>query len=125
MRARRAETPARPRQDRGSTARPGATAARRSWPQSYRGLLRAQPGPERSGGTRPNQQFEVRRPRKHAMRTVDEIVMHAGPERCFRFGAEVERWPEWLPHYRWVRFRRKEGFGTGLVEMAAVRRFGP
>lgn len=59
------------------------------------------------------------------MRTVDEIVMHADPERCFRFGAEVERWPEWLPHYRWVRFRRKDGFGTGLVEMAAVRRFGP
>jgi ribosome-associated toxin RatA of RatAB toxin-antitoxin module len=59
------------------------------------------------------------------MRTVDEIVMNAPPERCFRFGAEVERWPEWLPHYRWVRFRRKDGFGTGVVEMAAVRRFGP
>ena len=59
------------------------------------------------------------------MRTVDEIVMRADPARCFRHGAEVERWPEWLPHYRWVRFRRKDGFGTGLVEMAAVRRFGP
>ena len=59
------------------------------------------------------------------MRTVDEIVMRGSPERCFRFGAEVERWPEWLPHYRWVRFQRKDGFGTGRVEMAAQRRFGP
>jgi hypothetical protein len=59
------------------------------------------------------------------VRTVDEIVVRATPERAFRFGADVERWPEWLPHYRWVRFRRKEGFGTGLVEMAARRHFGP
>ncbi len=51
------------------------------------------------------------------MRTTDEIVMRAPPERCFRFGADVERWPEWLPHYRWVRFQRKDGFGTGRVEM--------
>ena len=59
------------------------------------------------------------------MKTVDEIVMRASPARCFQFGAEVERWPEWLPHYRWVRFQRKDGFGTGRVEMAARRRFGP
>jgi ribosome-associated toxin RatA of RatAB toxin-antitoxin module len=59
------------------------------------------------------------------MLTVDEIIMRAPPERCFRFGADVERWPEWLPHYRWVRFQRKEGFGTGRVEMAARRDFGP
>lgn len=59
------------------------------------------------------------------MRTVDEIVVAATPERCFRFGADVERWPEWLPHYRWVRFQRKDGFGTGRVEMAARRPFGP
>jgi hypothetical protein len=59
------------------------------------------------------------------MRTIDEIVMRAPPERCFQLGADVERWPEWLPHYRWVRFPRKDGFGTGRVEMAARRRFGP
>ena len=51
--------------------------------------------------------------------------MRAPPERCFRFGADVERWPEWLPHYRRVRFQRRDGFGTGLVEMAARRMFGP
>lgn len=51
--------------------------------------------------------------------------MRAAPEACFRAGADVERWPEWLPHYRWVRFQRKEGFGTGRVEMAARRPLGP
>ena len=59
------------------------------------------------------------------MYTVDEIVMAAPVERCFKAGADVERWPEWLPHYRWVRFQRKQGFGTGRVEMAAQRDFGP
>lgn len=59
------------------------------------------------------------------MLTVDETIIRASPERCFQFGADVERWPEWLPHYRWVRFQRKDGFGTGLVEMAARRDFGP
>lgn len=59
------------------------------------------------------------------MRTHDAIEMKAPPERCFRVAADVERWPEILPHYRWVRFQRKDGFGAGRVEMAAVRRFGP
>ncbi|MDP9348062.1 MAG: hypothetical protein M3P24_02820 [Gemmatimonadota bacterium] len=59
------------------------------------------------------------------MHTVDEIEVRAPVEACFRAGADVERWPEWLPHYRWVRFQRKEGFGTGRVEMAARRDFGP
>jgi len=44
---------------------------------------------------------------------------------CFRIAADVERWPEFLPHYRWVRFRRRDGFASGLVEMAAWRPFGP
>jgi len=44
---------------------------------------------------------------------------------CFRTAADVERWPEFLPHYRWVRFRRRDGFASGLVEMAAWRPFGP
>jgi ribosome-associated toxin RatA of RatAB toxin-antitoxin module len=57
--------------------------------------------------------------------TVDETVMGAPPERCFQAAADVERWPELLPHYRRVRFQRKDGFGTGLVEMAARRAFGP
>lgn len=59
------------------------------------------------------------------MRTVDEILTTADPDVAFRTAADVERWPEILPHYRWVRFQRKDGFATGLVEMAAWRHFGP
>jgi uncharacterized membrane protein len=59
------------------------------------------------------------------MYTVDEIVMDAPVEVCFQAAADVEGWPEALEHYRWVRFQRKDGFGTGRVEMAARRSFGP
>jgi hypothetical protein len=59
------------------------------------------------------------------MRTIDERTTHASADACFRAAADVERWPDILPHYRWVRFRQKERFGQGLVEMAAWRHFGP
>lgn len=59
------------------------------------------------------------------MRTVDECTARAPAEVCFRVAADVENWPTILSHYRWVRFRRKEAFATGLVEMAAWRHFGP
>jgi hypothetical protein len=59
------------------------------------------------------------------MLTIDERTTHAPPDACFQAAADVERWPEILPHYRWVRFRRKERFGHGIVEMAAWRQFGP
>ena len=59
------------------------------------------------------------------MLTIDETTMHAPLDACFRAAADVERWPEVLPHYRWVRFQRKDAFGTGRVEMAARRAFGP
>lgn len=59
------------------------------------------------------------------MYTIDEIDVRGTVEACFRAGADVERWPERLPHYRWVRFQRRDGFGTGRVEMAARRDFGP
>lgn len=59
------------------------------------------------------------------MYTVDELDMAAPLEQCFRAAADVERWPERLPHYRRVRFQRRDGFGTGRVEMAARRDFGP
>lgn len=59
------------------------------------------------------------------MYTVDELVMDAPVDVCYRASADVERWPEILPHYRWVRFQRKDGFGRGRVEMAASRAFGP
>lgn len=60
------------------------------------------------------------------MLTIDEDVCRAPPDLCFEVAADVERWPEILPHYRWVRFHRKDGFAKGRVEMAAWRPFaGP
>ncbi len=58
------------------------------------------------------------------MLRVDERLASAPVDVCFRVGADVERWPEILPHYRWVRFRQRQGFATGVVEMAAWRSFG-
>jgi uncharacterized membrane protein len=59
------------------------------------------------------------------MMTVDERFMAAPIQLCFRVAADVERWPDILSHYRWVRFHRKDGFGAGRVEMAAWRQFAP
>jgi ribosome-associated toxin RatA of RatAB toxin-antitoxin module len=57
---------------------------------------------------------------------TDERDSTAPPEILFEVAAEVERWPEILPHYRWVRFHEKIDFGRGVVEMAAWRDFlGP
>ena len=58
------------------------------------------------------------------MRTLDRTHVRAPVERVFAAAADVERWPELLAHYRWVRMleRRTDG---GLVEMAAWRPFGP
>jgi ribosome-associated toxin RatA of RatAB toxin-antitoxin module len=55
---------------------------------------------------------------------TDDRVTSAPVDTVFRAAADVERWPEVLPHYRWVRFREKRGFGHGIVEMAAWRDFG-
>ncbi len=60
------------------------------------------------------------------MMRVDERLIRATPGTCFEVAADVERWPEILPHYRWVRFHDRRGFGVGRVEMAAWRIFlGP
>jgi len=58
------------------------------------------------------------------MRTVDHVTIRAPAERIFAAAADVERWPDILPHYRWVRFLERRG-GGGVVEMAAWRPFGP
>ncbi len=59
------------------------------------------------------------------MRTVDEATCSAPPDAVWPFAAQVERWPDILPHYRWVTRHRGEPGGDGLVEMAAWRQFGP
>ena len=58
------------------------------------------------------------------MRTVDERLVRAPLRRIFEFAREVDRWPEHLPHYRWVRFQSRGSDGGGIVEMAAWRPFG-
>lgn len=59
------------------------------------------------------------------MRTLDEQLCAAPPDLAFRVAADVEDWPRILPHYRRVRFLRRDDFAAGLVEMAAWRPFGP
>jgi len=59
-----------------------------------------------------------------AMHTVDRIVIRAPNDRVLELAADIERWPQILPHYRRVRFLERRN-GGGLVEMAAVRPFGP
>lgn len=57
------------------------------------------------------------------MKTVDRTSVRGTITRVFEIASEVERWPEFLPHYRWVRMLTKSG-DSGLVEMAAWRPFG-
>ncbi len=59
------------------------------------------------------------------MKTVDEHLMRAPAALCFQIAADVERWPELLPHYRWVRLRERGPAGQRRVEMAAWREFRP
>jgi uncharacterized membrane protein len=57
------------------------------------------------------------------MRTVDRMTVRAPLERVLQAAADVEQWPAFLSHYRWVRMLERNGEG-GLVEMAAWRPFG-
>ena len=45
-------------------------------------------------------------------------------ETIFQLAADVARWPDHLPHYRYVRFEARDGRGGGMVEMSANRPFG-
>ena len=57
------------------------------------------------------------------MRTVDQITIASNIDRAFRVASEVERWPEFLPHYRSVVMHERRDGGRA-VEMAAWRPFG-
>ena len=54
------------------------------------------------------------------MTTIDEIEMAADAALIFRIAADVERWPDFLPHYRRVRVLERSGEELS-VEMAALR----
>jgi ribosome-associated toxin RatA of RatAB toxin-antitoxin module len=58
------------------------------------------------------------------MRTVDVGDVRAPMQVMFEVAADVARWPEHLPHYRYVKFRARQD-GGGIVEMSANRPFGP
>jgi len=62
-------------------------------------------------------------PASARMRTVDELLVRSDVGRIFALAADVERWPSHLEHYRYVRFRQRDGDG-GVVEMSADRPFG-
>ena len=59
------------------------------------------------------------------MHTENEILIRADAAEVYGLAAPVERWPEILPHYRWVRVLEDDGQGRRLVEMAALRDFIP
>ena len=52
------------------------------------------------------------------------VVIAAPPQTVYRFASATERWPEFLPHYRFVRVLEERG-ATRLVEMAARRDWIP
>jgi ribosome-associated toxin RatA of RatAB toxin-antitoxin module len=54
------------------------------------------------------------------MNTAREVWMQAPAGAIYPLAAEVERWPELLPHYRWVRLLERSG-DRKLVDMAASR----
>jgi hypothetical protein len=57
------------------------------------------------------------------MRTVDAGVVRAPVSVIFDLAADVERWPDHLRHYRYVKYRVRQD-GGGIVEMSANRPFG-
>ena len=63
-------------------------------------------------------------PAGRVMTTVDEALVRAPVARIFAIARDVESWPAFLTHYRYVRFRHRTADGGGLVEMAANRPFG-
>ncbi len=63
-------------------------------------------------------------PAGRRMHVLDELEVRAPLRRIFALARDVSRWPEHLPHYRFVRFNRQEADGGGVVEMSANRPFG-
>ncbi len=53
-------------------------------------------------------------------RTTTSIDIGAPPDVIYRFAAATEHWPEYLPHYRYVRVLERRG-ATQVVAMSAWR----
>ncbi len=63
-------------------------------------------------------------PTGRRMDMVDTQLVHAPVRTVFDVARNVERWPEYLAHYRFVRIREHTRDGGGVVEMSANRPFG-
>jgi hypothetical protein len=57
------------------------------------------------------------------MEEVDSQYVHAPTPKIFALAAGVEKWPTYLAHYRYVKFRERRSDGGGVVEMSAYRPF--
>jgi ribosome-associated toxin RatA of RatAB toxin-antitoxin module len=58
------------------------------------------------------------------MHQVNTIIMQAPKERIFETAADLEKWPTFLPHYRFIRYYER-GTDRNVVRMAARRDFIP
>lgn len=54
------------------------------------------------------------------MQTANSILIRAPKERIFETAANLELWPEILPHYRYIRYLEKSPT-RNVVKMAATR----
>ena len=54
------------------------------------------------------------------MHTTSSIVMRVPKERIFETAADLSRWPEFLPHYRYIHYYEKSP-ARNIVKMAATR----
>ena len=63
-------------------------------------------------------------PAGRRMVTRDELWVRSDVTTMFALARDVERWPDHLPHYRFVRMRERAVDGGGIVEMSANRPFG-
>ena len=58
------------------------------------------------------------------MHTENVVPMYGDLDRIVELAADVERWPDILPHYRWVTLL-EGGDDCKVVEMAARRAISP
>jgi hypothetical protein len=54
------------------------------------------------------------------MHQTNSIVMRASKERIFAAAADLEAWPRFLPHYRYIHYYERSPF-RNVVKMAATR----
>jgi ribosome-associated toxin RatA of RatAB toxin-antitoxin module len=54
------------------------------------------------------------------MHTETAVVIKAPLERIFQTASDLNRWPDILPHYRWIRFHEQSA-ASSIVNMAAWR----